>query len=508
MNFNPSELFPKVVPITKLAACLAALCEQPQRIKQMFSCQEMSREGLYGVKIFPNGRLESVLVDDKIPWSAEKMDGPFFLKPHNVPDCIRDPNQKRKRKVELEADIWPQMLIKAHAKALGCYERLMAQKIEDTLADLTGMAVKVYTSNPTEMPFAWLRESFKRGYILIAKANQKWKSQMKGQIEEDSDTYWTISQVVKVNEDEQLIEVKNHCCPNPKPPEWRADQILKIGEDWMKYRRYKRRDKVGYWIKFSELAEMFDSIIVCRYRDDYHSLWKFAETKNDGPISCTIKTEELTQVSISLVQQDAVCCSPDHVYTIFRTFLLHYPEAEKGAPEPQPEIVKAAYNNPAKSVSVEARLESGKYRLMIDVESAHREIGQYVNIAVHSDNPVKLTLDSTPDAFRVHKDTLCKLAIQRGTRTDLIEDGSLRRFALPSPKLGMHLLAYANRSNLFYNSVERLSQFDAKCNKDLDEGNILSMQFPPNARKVILFRYKPDAEPKIEITESAYKQKK
>ena len=471
----------------------------------------MSREGLYGVKLHPNGRLESILLDEKIPWSGEFEQGPLILAPANTPENIKDPAVKRKRQLELETDLWPHLIAKGLGKALGCYERLFNQKIENTLSDITGMPIRVYPTAPTELPFVWLRESFKRGYILIGVASQKWKSKIASahtSVEPEALDYWTVSQVVKLTDGEELVEIKNHLCCNPSPPEWQTHQFVKISDDWMKYRRFKRRDRSGYWIKYSEVADFFESVVVCKYREDYQALWRTTESKNDGPILSELVVTESTTATITFVQPDEVCCAPDHQYSIFRTFLVQVPEPTKEEPNPLPVMVKAAYNNPGKVVFVDAKLEPGTYRLLADVDSPASEFGITVNLRVFSDLPISWNLSFTGESYRFHKDFLSSLAIQRGVRQDLVEGGALRRYQLEASKLGLSVVAYANRGTGFYSLGERYSKFRAKCNKTLEDGNILAMHIPPNARKAVIVRYQPSQPVTLQITEGVYTEKR
>lgn len=435
----------------------------------------------------------------------------MILAPSNTPDNIKDPSVKRKRQIELEADLWPHLVAKGLAKALGCYERLFNQKLENTLSDITGMPIRTYPSTPAELPFAWLRESFKRGFILIGKASPKWKSRMgaaHSQVEKKALEYWTISQTVKLNDEEELVEIKNHLCHNPSPPDWRTDQFVKISDDWMKYRRYKRRDKSGYWVKFSELQECFENVVVCKYRDDYQALWKATESKHDGPVLSELVISELTVATMTFIQPDEVCCAPDHKYSILRTFLVRIPEATKEEPNPLPVMVKAAYNPPGKVVFVDAKFEPGTYRLLADVDSPSTQFGITLNIRIFSDVPLSWNLCFTGESHRFHKDFLSGLAIQRGTRVDLVEGGALRRYHLDAPKLGLNVVTYANRSPGFYSIGERYSEFRAKCNKSLEDGNILAMHIPPNARKSVVIRNPPIHPVTLRISEGVYSEKR
>jgi hypothetical protein len=128
--------------------------------------------------------------------------------------------QKRKREPELEVDIWPHLLSKALCKSLGCYERLLGQEIQNVMSDLTGMPIKIHSSAKTTFDF--FRQSFKKSYVMLARANRAWVSEAKktrrDSCEEQEMEYWVVEHAVKIHEESCLIEVKNHFCYNAKDP--------------------------------------------------------------------------------------------------------------------------------------------------------------------------------------------------------------------------------------------------------------------------------------------------
>jgi Calpain family cysteine protease len=189
---------------------------------RLFGSTELNKEGQYQVSVSNKGKLEPILIDEKVP-VEEEGDRMFVVESKNhcaareawtVPKQTRFGSPKIKANSENEVEIWPQLLSKAKAKSLGCYERLLNQEILNLLADLTGMPVKTYYTN--ELDFKWLREGFKRSCIMICKANRKWINQCKPESVEGSTEnelqYWNLSQVVQLSDGQLMIEIKHHLC--------------------------------------------------------------------------------------------------------------------------------------------------------------------------------------------------------------------------------------------------------------------------------------------------------
>lgn len=180
---------------------------------------------MYTIFLHNSGKLEAIVIDDKVPVEngGDKM---FILEPHNHAKAIetvtpskqtRFASPRQKPTAETEVEIWPQLLAKAMAKNLGCYERILNQDMANTLADLTGMPVKAMPVQNAE--FKWLRENYKRSSIMICKASKSWISQRRrDSTVSPSDQElenWTVSQVLTLSGDHQMIELRNHFCDKP-----------------------------------------------------------------------------------------------------------------------------------------------------------------------------------------------------------------------------------------------------------------------------------------------------
>lgn len=216
-----------------MAVVLAALSDNPNRIKKIFNTKEVNKEHLYGIKLHPSGKIDSVLIDDWIPTDEENYPFVAIPKNHDIgivhaptvkptpPGRVPSKPEHRKRSLPLEVDLWPHLLLKAYAKSLGSFERLLNVGVESALGDITGMPIKKILKD--NFNFLALREAFKRGYIIIAQAGRSWQQEHRktgapafSRTEEGN--YFIVDHIVKIKDGEELIAIKNHYSVNPQDP--------------------------------------------------------------------------------------------------------------------------------------------------------------------------------------------------------------------------------------------------------------------------------------------------
>jgi hypothetical protein len=195
--------------------------------------------------------------------------------------------------------------------------------------------------------------------------------------------HWTVNHVLDVTDGEQYVEVKNHFCPNSQETgnwtlmkAWRSDQYLKVSEDWMKYKRFRKREKNTFWMKMERFKECFDELVVCKYRDDYHIVTKQFESKNDNPIGCEVCVSEPTIVNFSVVQQDKLIAPKNYEYTVLRSFVSqHFDDYDVGIGK-QHSLIRASHHEGSRIIAVEMKLEPGLFKFVVDVESPEPELSR------------------------------------------------------------------------------------------------------------------------------------
>lgn len=452
-----------------------------------------------------SGKLEAVIVDEKVPVENQG-DNMFILEPQNhskarefveLPKSARFGSPRQRPLNNTEIEIWPQLLAKGMAKNLGCYERLLNQDLSNTLTDLTGMPVK---NNPVHsIEFKWLRENYKRSSVMICKASKSWITQRKrdctGSITDQELELWAISQVVTLSEGKQMIEIRNHYCDKPPKQsniivivDWNTEEYLKITEDWMKYRRYKKMDS-SFWINYDDFKNNFNSIICSSDRSDDFQIFKRLDYKNSGSAACQLDVTQSTVITISIGQLDIVNYPKEYEYTVIRSFILKENTHGKNDLKEPFELLKSVYHPAIRDNYIDIKLEKGHYKLLLDIEHRASDYGKLLNLNFFSNKKVKVTALAYSEADSLHKSTLSSLAIRRGSKTSLSDDGSVRKYALEVPKLGLMVHTYANRSAHFYAVAEKLGAFDMLCSKALEDGDKLLVSLPPNSLKIVTFRH-------------------
>eukprot|EP00439_Symbiodinium_sp_Y106_P076683 s1128_g15.t2 len=147
-------------------AALAAVAEQPQLIRELFSSDKHSSLGVYEVSCFKNGQLTKVIVDDLIPCS------PSTGKP-----CYAHVNVEGEGQTVNE--LWVALLEKAWAKLHGSYEQIEGGIPYQALMDLLGAAGKRYQlkgqlprgfATPDSF-FQALSTFDTKGYVMVAGTN-------------------------------------------------------------------------------------------------------------------------------------------------------------------------------------------------------------------------------------------------------------------------------------------------------------------------------------------------
>jgi hypothetical protein len=491
-------------------------------LTRLFGTQEYSNEGLYTIFIQNSGKLESILIDEKVPVENEG-DNLFILEPYNhevarqfeeAPKTGRFGSPKQKPSSQHEVEIWPQVLAKGMAKNLGCYERLLNQDMANTLSDITGMPVKTLPIDQLE--FRWLRENYKLGSVLICKANSSWISKRKRDCTKPATDpemqHWAVSQVIALTETKLMVEVKNHFCDKiPKISrflitlDWSTDEYLQITEDWMKYKRFKKIEN-SFWISFDEFKGSFESVVCSMERsNDIHKL-KRLEYKNLGLGACSIEVTKPTSLSVCIAQLDSVICPKDYEYTVIRSFLVK--ENTKGKKDDQKEpfeLIKSAYHPAVRDSHIDVKLEKGRYKLLLDIEPRATDYAKFLNLNYFSNNKLKITTLSGNDASALQKSILTSLAIRRGQKTLLNEDGSVRKYILEATKLGLQVHVFANRASHACSLAERLSvPSEVLPSRLLEEGDKLVVSLPPNSLKLVTYRHALSSKPpQIKVLEAS-----
>lgn len=114
--------------------------------------QKPNKEGIYFVRLFDNGVMTEVVIDDYIPCIE-------------IDKGILEPAFAQPRVINNTVDIWVHLVIKAWAKLNGCYYNIIKGKVEDALIDFTGNNSQKILTSLSDM-FNILNNYYSLGYNL------------------------------------------------------------------------------------------------------------------------------------------------------------------------------------------------------------------------------------------------------------------------------------------------------------------------------------------------------
>jgi calpain-15 len=100
-----------------LLCAIACLAERPALVERLFVTKEYNQNGIYELRLFKNGELRRVIVDDYFPCFPNG--GPMFSRSNGN-------------------ELWVLLLEKAYAKVHGGYKTLTGGLPHEAMMDLTG----------------------------------------------------------------------------------------------------------------------------------------------------------------------------------------------------------------------------------------------------------------------------------------------------------------------------------------------------------------------------------
>lgn len=122
---------------------LAALAENPERIRKLFLNKEPNDVGVYGAEMYKNGEKMAVVIDDLIPCKGNQV---AFARANGP-------------------ELWVILLEKMWAKLHGCYDRIAGGLEYETIRDLSG-APGYFFRGFDDDSFVKIHEFDKNGYLM------------------------------------------------------------------------------------------------------------------------------------------------------------------------------------------------------------------------------------------------------------------------------------------------------------------------------------------------------
>lgn len=154
--------------------------------------------------------------------------------------------------------------------------------------------------------------------------------------------------------------------------DWSTEDYLHISEDWMKYKRYKKRESF-YWMTLEEFTSNFTEVITCLNNEKKHHLQKQLEYRTSPAIAVEVEAKHTTILNIMAIQPDAVSNPKDYEYATLRSFLVRVSNTEsiEGTT-----VIKTAWHGPERDAIFETRLEPGSYKILYDVDCQQCDFGR------------------------------------------------------------------------------------------------------------------------------------
>ena len=131
---------------------LGSLCAFPDFFNKLFHIKEQTKEHVYGIYIYINGKWELVLVDDYFPYQGSRFKQFVF-------GC------------SCEHEIWVSLLEKAWAKVNGCYAKISCggdpNEVFDVLTEAFSEKHSI-SKNTKEEIWKLCEDGFNKGYVMTA----------------------------------------------------------------------------------------------------------------------------------------------------------------------------------------------------------------------------------------------------------------------------------------------------------------------------------------------------
>jgi calpain-15 len=257
-DIQPTDIHQGQLGDTWFASALAALTERPGLIERLFVTKDITKSGIYRVKLCKNGEWVSITIDDYFP--CYPMGAPVF--------CRNEANE-----------IWVMALEKAYAKIHGHYYLLKGGTVAEALLDLTGCPTITYcfsdevTQQEIEKGIMWLniKDHFDDGYLLCASTagEERWnevnysESLPAGLL--PGHGYTVIA--CKEFSGHKLLNLRNPWGKLLWTGDWSASSSLWTSD----LKRYMNpsfdEDDLNFWMSLEDFCTHFSSLHVCRVKN-------------------------------------------------------------------------------------------------------------------------------------------------------------------------------------------------------------------------------------------------
>ena len=223
---------------------LAAMCEYPQLIGELFRSFTVNKHGYYEVVFNLDGQWKVIIVDDYIPCN-KTTNKPIFSKPKNN-------------------ELWVLILEKAWAKVNGGYLNIVGGWPNEVLEALTGFCNLSITNKDYTNLWDTILSADKAGHLITCSSHFEKSIEKKGLISGHAFTIISAHEAKVRDKYVRLLRIRNpwgfhewNGAWSDNSPEWDLDAKQAFGE-------YANSDDGTFFIKFDDYLDHFLETQICK----------------------------------------------------------------------------------------------------------------------------------------------------------------------------------------------------------------------------------------------------
>ena len=353
-------------------SALGSLCAYPDFFNKLFHTKEKTKEHVYGIYIYINGKWELILVDDYFPYQGSRFKQFVFG-------------------ASGQNELWVSLIEKAWAKVNGCYAKIACGGEPNEVFDvLTEAFSEKHSINKTTKENIWkiLEEGQGKGYVMTAGTSGDVNNLDIEEMGLSPAHAYTFLKTYNVNTDkgiERVVKLRNPWGNGEWSGAW-SDSSKKWNQNTKKQCEYQQdRDDGVFYMSFDDFVKYYVTMGIVKLQHNYQTtVCKIPKAK---AIKCQVlllTVKEPNEKSyIQLYQKNPRIILKDGTYQ--NTALSYMILLDKDF-----KYIKSISNNNM-HLGIETDLNPGIYYLLCDVNYRYvNENGKNrgYKVTCYSKNPI------------------------------------------------------------------------------------------------------------------------
>lgn len=266
---------------------LAAMCEFPQTISELFRYFNVHPQGIYEIVFNINGQWQIVIIDDYFP-CYKNSKWPIFSKPHNN-------------------ELWVMLLEKAWAKINGGYINIVGGWPNEVLETLTCFCIKsIDNQDPSEKDNLWekiLSADQNNHLITCSTINDKFIEEM-GLISGHAFTLISAEQAELKGNKVRLLRIRNPWGFREWNGKWSDNSKEWDDEAKKAFRSYENKNDGTFFISIEDYKTYFAETQICKIKSPACTKCIVIEkSKFESPNMFELQLNRETAIDISAIKQ-------------------------------------------------------------------------------------------------------------------------------------------------------------------------------------------------------------